>query len=580
MKRPILTLIATCLCLSAGIPTSIAQPATNHDVQVLPSGVVIVDGHPFMSWLEYVQSDFFLENGMRCGVSDPKGIVQAKALAIQGPPSDCTLTFSNPSSEYDPGVEKYLIPVVVHVIQHTDGTGYLDAATIQSQIDILNEDFLALPGTNGAAGTDIQIEFYLATVNPSGNPTNGITYTTNDTWFNDDGTYYNTLAWDTNQYMNIYTNTAGGFLGYVPGLPQHGIVGSTADRIVILYDSFGRNSPLVPYDQGRTATHEVGHYLGLYHVFSGCGTPCTSSGDLICDTFQQSTPNGGCSNASTCGETDSFRNYMDYTNDLCMTDFTYGQALRMRCSLENWRSDLWESALSCPIPPTPDCNENCILDADDIAAGTSTDCNQNAIPDSCEFGGSFAGNSGVQGPIGTGISVTHVFPSPPPASGDVTISFQAVADITSRSQRLNIYLNNTFVGLVYEETVSVSCANPPALDDMVIPFATYNSLVNGGDATIRVDANGVMDPLACSGTTVEFDMTYDTSTAVDVNFNGIPDSCEYANGDNNLDGVIDVDDLLALLAKWGACSLPCPEDTDLDGDVDVDDLLNLLAGWS
>ena len=103
-------------------------------------------------------------------------------------------------------------------------------AQVQSQIDVLNEDFLALAGSNGADGTDIQIQFYLAEVDPNGNATNGVTYSNNTSWYNDSGSYWNSLAWDTNRYLNIYTNSAGGFLGYVPDLPQGGIAGSNSAR--------------------------------------------------------------------------------------------------------------------------------------------------------------------------------------------------------------------------------------------------------------------------------------------------------------------------------------------------------------
>ena len=83
-------------------------------------------------------------------------------------------------------------------------------------------------------------------------------------WYNDGGGYYFTLAWDTNRYLNIYTNTAGGALGYVPNLPQSGIAGDPADRVVINWLSFGRGSAGgQPYNWCRTCTHEVGHYLGL-----------------------------------------------------------------------------------------------------------------------------------------------------------------------------------------------------------------------------------------------------------------------------------------------------------------------------
>ncbi len=283
-----------------------------------------------------------------CGTVSSKVLAPLKSL----PQADCTFSFTDPKAQYDPAVVKYRIPVVVHIIQSTGGQGVISDALVQSQIDVLNEDFLALTGTPGQPGTNIQIEFYLATEDPGGSPTTGITRTTNDTWFNDNGAYWNTLAWDTNVYMNVYTNAAPGLLGYVTDLPQAGLAGDNDDRVVIAWDAFGRNAPGgPPYDQGRTLTHEVGHYLGLEHVFvGGCAgdaSPgCYTTGDLVCDTAAQVNASFGCPGGQdSCGGggVDNIDNYMDYSDDTCMNKFTPEQARRMRCSLENWRPDLFES---------------------------------------------------------------------------------------------------------------------------------------------------------------------------------------------------------------------------------------------
>ncbi len=287
-------------------------------------------------------ADYFRQDHTRCLTPD------ARLLPGIDNPSDCSLSSTNPDSAYDPSNGVYRIPVVVHVIQRTDGTGALSDARVTSQIDILNEDFRAIAGTLGAPGTDVGIEFYLATEDPDGNPTTGITRTTNNTWFSDRGRYWETLAWDTNRYMNVYTNNASGALGYVPNLPQGGIVGLPEDRVVVLHSAFGRGAPLVPFNLGRTLTHEVGHYLGLYHTFDGsCGSvsACDRTGDLICDTNGQSSPTFGCPGSrSSCGLPSPFDNYMDYSDDRCMNKFTPIQARRMRCTLENYRPDVYSAA--------------------------------------------------------------------------------------------------------------------------------------------------------------------------------------------------------------------------------------------
>lgn len=326
------------------------QPVPTSDSQALAEPVMTVDGMRFLSWSAYTSSDVFVERGLRCGTParDERPAMQPRQRGGPIPvmQSDCTSFSTNPAGTYSPTATSnlYNIPVVFHVIQGNGGAGFVSQSRIQQQIDVLNEDFRALSGSPGAPGVDTRIQFFLATVDPNGNPTTGITYSTNNTWYNDNGSYWNSLAWDPDNYLNIYTNQAGGSLGYVPNLPSGGIVGQNSDRVVVLWSTVGRNAPIgPPFNQGRTLTHEVGHYLGLEHTFQGgCGGGnCNSSGDLICDTNAQSSPTNGCpGNPTSCGNQDPWHNYMDYSNDTCMWEFTEFQARRMRCTLENWRVDL------------------------------------------------------------------------------------------------------------------------------------------------------------------------------------------------------------------------------------------------
>ena len=266
-------------------------------------------------------------------------------------PGDCSSSQTNPDPVYSPGnLDVVEIPVVFHVISSSSGQGNLSSSQIQSQIDILNEDFRALSGTPGAPGVDTGIQFVLADTDPNGNPTNGITRVTNNTWYQQgiQESYRASLNWNPNRYLNIYTNltAGGGLLGFatIPQL-QSPQAGTSRDGVTLNWRSVGRNAPLVPYNQGRTATHEVGHYLGLFHTFgntSGCGGGnCLTSGDLICDTNAESDPNFGCNAGSaSCGSTDPVRNYMNYSDDTCMNRFTLEQSRRMRCTLEFWRPNL------------------------------------------------------------------------------------------------------------------------------------------------------------------------------------------------------------------------------------------------
>lgn len=263
--------------------------------------------------------------------------------------TDCSLESTVPGPQWQP-TSLLRIPVVVHVI--ADGTctnGNITDAAVISQIAVLNEDFRALAGTPGGAGVDSQIEFFLATEDPAGNPTTGITRSCNTTWYQDKGSYWLTLAWDPTRYLNIYTNTAAGARGYVPFLPADPLsaVGQPQDRAVINWLAFGRNGPHPPFDQGRTVTHEVGHFLGLFHTYyAGCGVAtapdCYTTGDRLCDTPPNATSLHGCHvSATSCtGVPVPVQNYMQLSNDTCMTGFTAEQAQRMRCTLATYRPTL------------------------------------------------------------------------------------------------------------------------------------------------------------------------------------------------------------------------------------------------
>jgi hypothetical protein len=101
-------------------------------------------------------------------------------------------------------------------------------------------------------------------------------------------------------------------------------------------------------------THEVGHYVGLYHTFEGgCSADaapgCYSEGDRICDTAPESASNGGCPiGAASCGLPEPFRNYMDYTDDACMNNFTFEQTRRVRCTVQHYRPDLLRAVVGVP----------------------------------------------------------------------------------------------------------------------------------------------------------------------------------------------------------------------------------------
>ncbi len=324
---------------------------TMFDVHETDDGLIVAfdttGTYVFDTWDEYLASKFFQNNGARCGMDR---LDHPANMYFAGSVNDCSNSITVPSAEYDPqGGATYDIPVVVHVLYHRNGNGNIDDARIHEQIQILNQDFGVLSNGN--------IQFHLATEDPSGNATTGITRHRSNTWYNDAGSYASTIGWDTNRYLNIYTNTAGGNLGYAYVPSGGGVVGSSHDGVRILWRAFGYSN-YFPYDEGRTATHEVGHYLGLHHTFEGgCHSGgCYTAGDLICDTNSESSPNtSGCSR-TTCGSSDPVKNFMDYSADACMDHFTPEQINRTRCTLANWRSELWswEGGTTTNPPSAPD----------------------------------------------------------------------------------------------------------------------------------------------------------------------------------------------------------------------------------
>ena len=244
------------------------------------------------------------------------------------------------------------IPVVVHVVWKRQNQNVSDAQ-IQTQIDVLNEDFRRLnaDASNTPSGflgvaADSEIEFCLASVDPNGNATTGITRTkTRKASFSyiNDGVKFDATdgknAWPYTDYLNLWVcNLGNSLLGYAQ-FPNGG-PGNT-DGVVIDYAYFGTTgTATAPYNLGRTATHEVGHWLNLYHVW-GDGPGCSSGtaslscscsyDDLVGDTPNHGRANYGCVTGQvSCGSTDMPENYMDYSYDNCMNLFTTGQKNRMR----------------------------------------------------------------------------------------------------------------------------------------------------------------------------------------------------------------------------------------------------------
>ena len=245
------------------------------------------------------------------------------------------------------------IPVVVHVVHRTAEENISDAQ-VKSQIEALNRDYRAknadkskVPPAWKGLLIDSNIQFALATKDPSGKKTSGITRTaTKAKSFSVHNEVKSSKTggadpWPTDRYLNFWTcNLGENLLGYAqfPGGPE------LTDGVVILYGAFGATGVVrAPYDKGRTATHEVGHFLGLRHIW-GDMNDCTGN-DFVADTPRAREANFGkpkfphvtCNNGPNG---DMFMNYMDYVDDAAMFMLTTGQVARMNATLAGPRKKL------------------------------------------------------------------------------------------------------------------------------------------------------------------------------------------------------------------------------------------------
>lgn len=273
------------------------------------------DGPFTLEGVTYPSQAHFVESGRRCGVSDPS---EEEMLAIDAEMQEL-LRGKGRGGGGGTTVTGGTINVYFHVI-HSGSSGYLTSADIEAQMSVLNDAYASTGWSFSLASTD---------------------YTDSSAWFNGcygsyEGSIKSALRQGSADDLNIYTcNPGGGLLGWAT-FPSSYSSSPTYDGVVLLYSTLPGGTAS-PYNEGDTATHEVGHWMGLYHTFQG---GCSKTGDSVSDTPAERTANYGCpASADTCTSTglDPIENFMDYTDDSCMFEFTSGQDSRMDAQFSAYR---------------------------------------------------------------------------------------------------------------------------------------------------------------------------------------------------------------------------------------------------
>lgn len=229
------------------------------------------------------------------------------------------------------------IPVYFHVIRSSSGAGDVSDARIADQINVLNKAFAGT--APGGSGANTGWHFQLVSTSR----------TNNDSWYTCSGgacesEMKNYLRQGSADDLNIYANNmGGGLLGWAT-FPSSYASNPKNDGVVILSASMPGGSA-APYNLGDTGSHEVGHWMGLYHTFQGgCARSDTNGGDLVADTPAERSPAYGCPagrDSCTGGKfpgLDPIENFMDYTDDACMFRFSAGQDARMDAQFTTYRA--------------------------------------------------------------------------------------------------------------------------------------------------------------------------------------------------------------------------------------------------
>jgi hypothetical protein len=274
----------------------------------------------------------------RCATPHP---MSAELNAIQDAMNQFRASTGRTGSEPLRAAGSVTVNVYFHVITNTSGQGAVSSTQLNNQIAVMNSAYAGTDtdrapnqGPSAQATSNTPFRFVLA----------GTNTTANNTWYTVGyGTAAETqmktaLRQGTAKDLNVYlANIGGGLLGWAT-FPSDYAAKPNMDGVVILTASLPGGSA-VPYDLGDTATHEVGHWLGLYHTFQG---GCKASNDGVSDTPQERTSFFGVPPPypDTCSRDpgrDPVENFMDYTDDVAMFQFTAGQSTRMDSLVAQYR---------------------------------------------------------------------------------------------------------------------------------------------------------------------------------------------------------------------------------------------------
>ena len=253
-----------------------------------------------------------------------------------------------------------IIPVVVHIVKTTTDE-VINDETIFSQIDILNRDFNAHNADLNKVPTEFKkhiatssIRFCLTHKDTNGNATTGILRVSTkvhviglkDSLF--DTKTGGSTAWNPDKFLNIWVANTGDFITGIGSYPN--LVPPYKSGIIVHPRYFGKNKTS-KFGLGRVAVHEVGHYLGLYHIWGKTNDTLCETGDEVADTPPQLYAHSECPSYPqySCGQSSMFMNTMDYVNDPCMLMFTEGQMQRMLATISTYRKGLLNSDVTCMV---------------------------------------------------------------------------------------------------------------------------------------------------------------------------------------------------------------------------------------